>query len=156
MEYRRLGRAGVKVSAICLGAGVRGPLDEARFVRTIHHAIDRGCNFIDCGNTYGQGRSETLLGQAIKGRRDDLVITSKVFSPVGPGPNDRGLSRYHILREVERSLTKLQTDHLDVYYLHRVDPETGLEETLRTMEDLVRQGKVRYVGASNHDAAQVV
>jgi aryl-alcohol dehydrogenase-like predicted oxidoreductase len=156
MEYRRLGKAGVKVSRICLGAGVRGQLDEARFVRTIERAIDLGCNFIDCGNTYGHAQSETLLGKAIRGRRDDLVITSKVYSAVGPGPNDRGLSRYHILREVERSLRKLQTDHLDVYYLHRPDAETEPEETLRTMEDLVRQGKVRYVGASNHDAARVV
>jgi 1-deoxyxylulose-5-phosphate synthase len=156
VEYRRLGRAGVKVSPICLGAGVRGDLDETRFVRTVEHAVDLGCNFIDCGNTYGRGRAEPLLGQAIKRRRDDLVITSKVCSAVGPGPNDRGLSRYHVLREVERSLARLRTDRIDVYYLHNVDPETEPEETLRAMEDLVRQGKVRYVGASNHSGAQVV
>jgi aryl-alcohol dehydrogenase-like predicted oxidoreductase len=131
-------------------------LDEGRFIRTIHRAIDLGCNFVDCANNYGGGRSETLLGRAIKGKRDDLVITSKVCTRIGPGPNDQGLSRYHILREVERSLNKLKTDRIDIYYLHKVDPETELAETLRTMEDLVRQGKVRYVGASNHSAAQVV
>jgi aryl-alcohol dehydrogenase-like predicted oxidoreductase len=151
-----LGKAGVKVSRLCLGTGVRGPLDESLYLRSVERAIDLGCNFLDCANNYGQGRSEPLLGKAIRGKRDDLVITSKVWSPVGPGPNDRGLSRYHIMREVERSLRRLQTDHIDLYYLHNVDPETGLEETLRTMEDLVRQGKVRYVGASNYSAAQVV
>ena len=156
MNYRSLGKSGVKVSPLCLGAGVRGDLDPARFTRTIERAIDLGCNFIDCANGYGKGQSEILLGQAIKGRRDDLVITSKVFSSVGPGPNDRGLSRYHIMQQVERSLRKLQTDRIDIYYMHHPDPETGLEETLRTLEDLVRQGKLRYIGASNHNAAQVV
>jgi aryl-alcohol dehydrogenase-like predicted oxidoreductase len=156
MHYRKLGNAGVQVSALCLGAGVRGPLDEPTFVRAIERAIDLGCNFIDCANNYGKGQSETILGKVIKGKRDDLVITSKVFTRTGPGPNDAGLSRYHILREVERSLKKLQTDRIDLYYLHNVDPTTHPEETMRTMEDLVRQGKVRYVGASNHNAAQVV
>jgi aryl-alcohol dehydrogenase-like predicted oxidoreductase len=156
MEYRRLGKAGVKVSRLCLGTGVRGPLDEASLTRAIERAIDLGCNFLDCANNYGRGQSESVLGRAIKGKRDDLVITSKVWTPVGDGPNDQGLSRFHILREVERTLTKLDTDRVDIYYMHRVDPETDLDETLRTMEDLVRQGKVRYVGASNHNAAQVV
>ncbi|HEX9438694.1 MAG TPA: aldo/keto reductase, partial [Roseiflexaceae bacterium] len=156
MEYRRLGQAGIKVSPICLGAGVRGALDEQRFIRTIERAIELGCNFIDCANNYGKGQSEILLGRAIKGKRDSLVITSKVFTRVGPGPNDQGLSRSHIMREVERSLKKLQTDWIDIYYMHKVDVDTRIEETLRTMEDLVRQGKVRYVGASNHRAAQVV
>jgi aryl-alcohol dehydrogenase-like predicted oxidoreductase len=156
MHYRRLGKAGVKVAPLCLGAGVRGDLDVARFVRTIERAIDLGCNFIDCANGYGKGQSEILLGQAIKGKRDDLVITSKVFSNAGLGPNDRGLSRYHIMQQVERSLRKLQTDRIDIYYMHHPDPETELEETLRTLEDLVRQGKVRYIGASNHNAAQTV
>src|SRR5688572_29240169 len=137
MHYRRLGKAGVKVSALCIGAGVRGPLDEARFVRSIERAIELGCNFIDCANNYGKGQSETILGKIIKGKRDDLVITSKVFTKVGTRPNDGGLSRYHILREVERSLKKLQTDRIDLYYMHKVDPETEVEETLRPMEDLV-------------------
>jgi aryl-alcohol dehydrogenase-like predicted oxidoreductase len=131
-------------------------MDEAQLMRAIGRAIDLGCNFIDCANNYGQGQSETVLGRAIRGKRDDLVITSKVYTPVGDGPNDRGLSRYHILREVERTLTKLGTDRIDIYYMHRVDPKTDLDETLRTMEDLVRQGKVRYLGASNHNAAQVI
>ena len=110
MQYRRLGRAGVKVSRICLGAGVRGQLDEERFVRTVERAIDLGCNFIDCANNYGGRKSETLLGQAIKGKRGNLVITSKVFTRVGPGPNDQGLSRPHIMREVEHSLQKRRTE----------------------------------------------
>jgi aryl-alcohol dehydrogenase-like predicted oxidoreductase len=156
MNYRTLGNAGVKVSPLCLGVGIRGNLDETLFFNTIHRALDLGCNFIDCANNYGGGQSETLLGQAIKGKRDDLVITDKVWTRMGPGPNDQGLSRYHIMREVERSLKKLQTDHIDIYYLHNVDPEVDLSETLRTMEDLVRQGKVRYVGASNYSAAQIV
>ncbi len=156
MNYRKLGKAGVKVSPLCLGVGIRREMDEGLFTRTIHHAIDLGCNFIDCANSYGEGQSEVVLGKAIKGKRDDLVITSKVWTRIGPGPNDHGLSRFHIMREVERSLRKLQTDRIDIYYLHNVDPDTELEETLRTMEDLVRQGKVRYVGASNYSAAQVV
>jgi aryl-alcohol dehydrogenase-like predicted oxidoreductase len=156
MEYRRLGQAGVKVSPICLGAGVRGELDEQRFIRSIEHAIDLGCNFIDCANNYGRGQSEILLGQSIKGKRDNLVITSKVFTRTGPGPNEQGLSRSHIMHQVNSSLKKLQTDWIDIYYMHRPDPETRIEETLRTMEDLVRQGKVRYVGASNHTPAQVI
>ncbi len=156
MEYRRLGKAGVKVSRICLGTGVRGKLAEERLGQVIDRAIDLGCNFLDCANNYGGGQSEMILGKAIKGKRDDLVITSKVWTKTGPGPNDGGLSRYHIMREVERSLKKLQTDRIDIYYLHNVDPETELEETLRSMEDLVRQGKVRYVGASNYSAAQVI
>ena len=156
MEYRRLGQAGVKVSRICFGAGVRGPLDEAQFVQAIERAIDLGCNFIDCANNYGKGESESILGRVIKGKRDDLVITSKVFTRTGPGPNDGGLSRYHIMREVERSLQKLQTDRIDIYYMHHVDPGTALAETLRTMEDLVRQGKVRYIGVSNFNGARVV
>jgi aryl-alcohol dehydrogenase-like predicted oxidoreductase len=139
-----------------LGAGVRGQLDEERFIRTIEYAIDLGCNFIDCANNYGAGQSERLLGQAIKGKRDQLVITSKVFTRVGPGPNEQGLSRSHILQQVHSSLKKLQTDWIDIYYMHRPDADTRIEETLRTMEDLVRQGKVRYVGASNHTATQVV
>ena len=112
MEYRRLGNTGVKVSPLCLGVGIRGEMDENRFINTVHRAIDRGCNFIDCANSYGEGQSEVILGKAINGKRDNLVITSKVWTRIGPGPNDHGLSRYHIMREVERSLKKLQTDRL--------------------------------------------
>lgn len=156
MEYRNLGKSGVKVSSICLGTAFRGQEDDKICARIIERAVDLGIHFIDCANYYGQGRSETILGKAIKKKRDDLVITTKVWSPIGQGPNDRGLSRFHILREAERSLKRLQTDHIDVYLLHAFDRETPLEETLRAMDDLVRQGKVRYVGACNFTAAQVV
>ena len=156
MEYRNLGKAGVKVSRICLGTAFRGQGDEKTCTRAIDRAIDLGCNFIDCANIYGRGRSETILGKAVKGRRDDLVLTSKVRSPVGAGPNDSGLSRFHIVREAERSLKRLGTDRIDVYLLHQFDAEAPLEETLRAMDDLVRQGKVRYVGCCNFSGWQVV
>ena len=160
MEYRRLGKAGVRVSPICLGTAFRaywhGYSDEQTSIRVIERAIDLGCNFIDCANFYFQGQCEIVLGKAIKGKRDDLVITSKVWSPIGEGINDKGLSRFHIMREAERSLERLQTDHIDVYLLHNFDPHTPLEETLRAMDDLVRQGKVRYVGCCNFNAWKVM
>ena len=156
MDYVSLGRQGVKVSRICLGTAFRDQPDDDIAVRTIERAVDLGCNFIDCANYYGLGRSERILGRAIAGKRDDLFITSKVWSPIGDGPNDRGLSRFHIMREVERSLERLGTDHIDLYLTHAWDPGTPLDETLRAMDDLVRQGKVRYVGACNYTAAQVM
>ncbi|MSR81386.1 MAG: aldo/keto reductase [Candidatus Latescibacteria bacterium] len=162
MEYRKLGRAGVKVSRICLGTAFRafwnGQSDEATSIKVIEKAVELGCNFIDCANYYFAGRCEEVLGKAVAalGNRDDLVITSKAWSPIGEGPNDRGLSRFHIMREVERSLKRLGMDHIDLYLLHHWDADTPLDETLRAMDDLVRQGKVRYVGACNHSAAQVV
>ena len=156
MEYRNIGKAGVKVSRICLGIAFRGHGDEKTCTRVIERAMDLGCNFIDCANYYGRGRSETILGKALKGKRDDIVLTSKVQSQMGDGPNDRGLSRFHIMREVERSLVRLQTDHIDIYLLHHFDAETPLEETLKTMDDLVRQGKVRYVACCNFRAWQLV
>jgi aryl-alcohol dehydrogenase-like predicted oxidoreductase len=162
MEYVSFGSAGVKVSRLALGLGLRGQADEAAAERLIRRAIDQGINLIDCANVYGlmddrtyAGRSEVILGRALKGQRDDVVITSKVFSPVGPGPNDRGASRYHIMREVERSLQRLDTDRIDVYLLHGFDEVTPLEEQYRALDDLVRQGKVRYVGACNYEAWQV-
>lgn len=162
VKYVNFGTAGIKVSRLALGLGLRGQTDEAEAERLIRRALDRGINLIDCANIYGPaddrafaGRSEVILGRALKGRRDDVVITSKVFSPVGPGPNDGGGSRYHILREVERSLKRLDTDHVDVYILHGFDPTTPLEEQLRSLDDLVRQGKTRYVGVSNYQAWQV-
>jgi aryl-alcohol dehydrogenase-like predicted oxidoreductase len=128
----------------------------------IERAIDAGINLIDCANIYGLmddrahiGRSEEVLGKVIKGKRDDLVITSKVASPMGSGPNDRGLSRFHILREVERSLKRLDTDHIDVYLVHIYDETTPLDETVRALDDLVRAGKVRYIGCCNYKAWQV-
>ncbi|MCI0438492.1 MAG: aldo/keto reductase [Chloroflexi bacterium] len=162
MEYVNFGKAGVKVSRLALGMGLRGQADESAAQRMVERAIELGINLIDCANVYGlmddrgyAGRSEIILGRALKGRRDDVVITSKVHSPVGQGPNDRGSSRYHIMREVERSLRRLDTDHIDVYLLHNVDPTTPLEETVRALDDLVRQGKVLYVGCCNFAAWQV-
>lgn len=162
MEYINFGSAGVKVSRLALGLGLRGQSDEAEAARMIERAIDAGINLIDCANVYGPmddraniGRSEVVLGKAIQGKRDDLVITSKVASAIGPGPNDRGLSRFHILREVERSLQRLNTDHIDVYLVHIFDESTPLDETLRALDDLVRSGKVRYIGCCNYKAWQV-
>lgn len=162
MDYINFGSAGVKVSRLALGMGLRGQADEAAAQRLVEHAIDQGINLIDCANIYGPmddraniGRSEAVLGRALRGRRDDVVITSKVFGRIGPGPNDTGLSRYHILREVERSLRRLDTDHIDVYLVHAFDPTTPLEETIRALDDLVCAGKVRYVGCCNFAAWQV-
>ena len=162
MEYVNFGKAGVQVSRLALGLGFRGQGDEAEAQRVIEHTIDQGINLIDCANVYGTmddraniGRSEVILGKALKGKRDDVVITSKVASPMGDGPNDDGLSRYHIMREVENSLTRLDTDHIDVYLVHTFDESTPLEETIRALDDLVRSGKVRYVGCCNYAAWQV-
>jgi aryl-alcohol dehydrogenase-like predicted oxidoreductase len=162
MEYTRFGSAGVKVSRLALGLGLRGQSDEREAERLILRAYEGGVNLFDCANVYGlrddrayAGRSEEILGRALKGKRDDVVITSKVVSPIGRGPNDRGASRYHILREVERSLHRLDTDRIDVYLLHTFDADTPLEEQLRALDDLVRQGKVRYTGVCNYQAWQV-
>jgi aryl-alcohol dehydrogenase-like predicted oxidoreductase len=162
MDYINFGSAGVKISRLVLGMGLRGQADEAAAQRLVEYALDHGVNLIDCANVYGPmddraniGRSEVVLGRALKGRRDDVVITSKVQGRIGPGPNDSGLSRYHILREVERSLKRLDTDHIDVYLVHGLDPSTPVEETVRTLDDLVRSGKVRYVGCCNFAAWQV-
>lgn len=163
MDYVNFGRSGVKVSPLALGLGFRGQPDEKTMQRVIERAMDLGINLLDCANVYGPmddrryiGHSEMVLGKAIQGRRDDVVITSKVTSPIGGGPNDQGSSRYHIMREVERSLKRIGTDHLDVYLLHRYDPATPLEESLRALEDLVRSGKTRYVGCCNFQSWQVV
>src|SRR5215468_8196 len=162
MDYVNFGSAGVQVSRVALGLGLRGQADERAVERLIHAAFDRGINLFDCANVYGlmddrahAGRSEEILGRALRGRRDEVVITSKVVSPIGPGPNDRGASRYHILREVERSLRRLGTDHVDVYLLHQFVATTPLEEQFRALDDLVQQGKIRYVGVCNYQAWQV-
>ena len=161
MEYVRLGSAGVKVSRIALGLGFRGQKSPSEAQRTIERAIDLGVNFIDCANVYTVSAeperilSEEVLAKVLKPRRDELVITSKVAKKVGDRPNDRGSSRYHIMREVERSLSRLGTDHIDVYLLHELDSETPLEETLGALDDLVRQGKIRYPGCCNFAAWEV-
>ena len=162
MDYVNFGSAGVKVSRISLGLGLRGQENKDEAEALIRHAIDRGINLIDCANVYGtmddrknRGLSERILGSVLKDRRDEVVITSKVASPLGKGPNDRGASRFHVMREVENSLERLQTDHIDIYLVHSFDETTPLDETVRALDDLVRSGKVLYAGCCNFDAWQV-
>jgi aryl-alcohol dehydrogenase-like predicted oxidoreductase len=162
MEYINFGSAGIKVSPLALGLGLRGQDSEREAQRMIERALDLGINLIDCANVYGPnddraniGRSEVVLGKVIKGRRDEVVITSKVASRLGPGPNAWGASRVHIAREVENSLRRLNTDYIDVYLVHVFDETTPLEETVRALDDLVRSGKVRYIGCCNYTAWQV-
>ena len=151
MEYRRLGFAGVKVSVIGLGTNRFGNhVAQPQVNEIIDAAIDLGVNFIDTANMYQGGASEESLGVALKGKWDKVVLATKGFWQVGDGPNDRGASRYHLMNAVEDSLRRLQTDHIDLYQMHRWDEETPLEETLRTLNDLVQAGKIRYIGASNY------
>mgnify|MGYP005849867519 CR=1 FL=1 len=162
MEFINFGKLGIKVSRLALGLGLRGQSDAQAAQRMIEQAIDLGINLIDCANVYSLlddhrnfGRSEEILGRAVRGRRDQVVITSKVAARVGPGPNDAGLSRVHILREIDRSLARLGTDYVDVYLVHVYDQATPLEETVRALDDVVRAGKARYVGCCNYAAWQV-
>ncbi len=157
MEYRQLGRAGVRVSVIGLGTNRFGSasLPQAAVNDVLDAAQDLGINFIDTADTYTQQQSEETLGQALKGRWSRFVVATKFVLPVGTGPNDRGASRYHMMHAVEASLRRLQSDHIDLYYVHRWDPHTPTEETLRGLDDLVRQGKVGYVGVSDFAAWQL-
>ncbi|WP_091737666.1 aldo/keto reductase [Phenylobacterium immobile] len=172
MKYAPLGKTGVKVSTLALGTATFGvaPL-AADCDRLVHAALDYGINYFDCANTYGDRASfdrpgappyteresaEEILGRALKGRRNDVFISSKVQEQAGTGPNDRGLSRYHIFNQVERSLKRLGTDHIDLYYAHHPDPETPIEQTLRAFDDLVRQGKVRYIALSTYSGVQMM
>ncbi len=154
MEYRNLGRSGLKVSPLCLGAmmfGAGGNPDHDDAIRIIHSALDSGINLIDTANGYSEGESAVIVGKALKDRREGTVLATKVWAPVGPGANQRGLSRKAIQEQVENSLRRLGTDVIDLYQIHRPDPTTPLEETLSALNDLVRQGKVRYLGLStNH------
>ncbi|MBI2501742.1 MAG: aldo/keto reductase [Candidatus Latescibacteria bacterium] len=153
MEYRRLGQCGLKVSEICLGTmtfGHGADLAEAR--RMVDLAFEAGVNFFDTANTYGNSQSEVFLGEALKGRRQGAVVATKFFNPVGTGPNDSGMSRYHLMNALEDSLRRLQMDHVDLYYIHHVDVQTPVEEMLRALDDLVHQGKVRYTACSNYQA----
>ena len=154
MEYRNLGRSGLKVPPLCLGAmmfGSWGNTDHDECVRIIHRAMDAGVNFIDTANGYSEGESEVIVGKALRDRREEAVLATKVWAPVGPGPNQRGLSRKAIQEQVENSLRRLGTDVIDLYQIHRPDPTVPVEETLATLDGLVRQGKVRYLGLStNH------
>jgi len=156
MDYKFLGRTGVKVSSLCFGTmSFGGIADEAMSKSMFGMCRDHGINFFDCANVYVGGKSEELLGKFIKDCRDDVVITSKVYFNTGEGTNDGGASRYHIVRAVEASLKRLDTDYIDLYFIHRFDNTTPLEETLDVLNDLVRQGKVLYLGASNFAAWQV-
>ena len=156
MEYRYLGKSGLKVSAIGLGTNNFGRrLDADATALVINHALDMGVTMIDTSNSYGDGYSEDYIGRALKGKRDKAIIATKVSSTVGDGPNDGGNSRQHIMAAVEDSLRRLQTDYIDLYQIHWHDPNVPIEETLRALDDLVRQGKVRYIGCSNFTAWQV-
>jgi len=153
VQYNNVGLSGLKVSELCLGTmtfGREAGADEARAI--LDTAFEAGVNFIDTANTYSKGASETLIGELLAGRRHETVIATKFGNPVAPGPNNGGSSRAHILRAVEDSLSRLRTDYLDIYYVHHIDQTTPLEETLRALDDLVKQGKVRYIGCSNFEA----
>jgi aryl-alcohol dehydrogenase-like predicted oxidoreductase len=153
MDYRRIGRGGLKVSEICLGTMTFGHgTDAAEADRMVHACLDAGVTFFDTADGYNDGASETMLGQALGARRRDVVVATKVFNVMGPGPNDSGMSRVHIMNAVEDSLRRLGTDYIDLYYIHHVDVQTPLEEMLRAFDDLVHQGKIRYAACSNYEA----
>jgi len=159
MEYRTLGRTGVRVSSLALGtANFADPTPEAEAKQILERAVDAGINMIDTGDSYAKGEAERIIGRALKGNglRNQVLIATKVFPPTGPGPNDRGNSRLHILQACEDSLDRLQTDYIDIYFIHRFDPDTHQEETLAALDDLVRSGKVRYVACSTHPAWRVM
>jgi voltage-dependent potassium channel beta subunit len=158
MEYRNVGKSGLKVSALSLGAwlsyGHKG--NEADAMATIHRAIALGANFIDVADVYAEGRAESMVGKAIAGmKRSDLVISTKAYGPMSDNPNDRGLSRKHLFESIDASLKRLGTDYVDLFFCHRFDPETPLEETIRALDDLIRQGKILYWGTSMWKAEQI-
>lgn len=156
MEYRQLGRSGVRVSVIGLGTNrFGGKVPQSEVNNIIDAALDWGVNFIDTADVYTGGESERTLGVALKGRWDKVVLATKFYFPTGKGTNDRGASRYHLMNAVEASLERLQSDHIDLYYVHRWDETTPIEETLRALDDLIRAGKVRYIGASAFAAWQL-
>ena len=153
MKYRRLGRTGLKVSEICLGTMTFGHgTDEQEAARIVGLAIDAGVNFFDTANSYADSASETILGRVLKGRRRNAVVATKFFNPMGDDVNSSGTSRFHLMHSVEDSLRRLQMDYIDILYIHHVDTQTPLDETLRALDDLVRQGKVRYTACSNFEA----
>ena len=165
MEYRQLGNCGLRVSALTLGTMTFGGTGWAKAVgrtdvdgakRQIAQAVEAGVNMIDTADVYSAGRSEEIVGAALAGRRDEVLLSTKVRMPMGEGPNDAGLSRHHIIRAAEASLRRLQTDHIDIYQAHEWDGQTPLEETLVAFDALVQAGKVRYVGASNYTGWQLM
>jgi aryl-alcohol dehydrogenase (NADP+) len=156
MDYRNLGRSGLKVSPLCLGTMMfGGQTDEPTSARIIAQARDAGVNFIDTANAYSEGRSEEIVGRAIASERSTWILATKVANPMGPGPNERGLSRHHIVSACDASLARLGTDVIDIYYLHKEDHATPLGETVRAIADLIRAGKIRYFGVSNYRAWRV-
>ena len=159
MEYRSLGRTGVMVSSLCLGAmNFGGPTNEVDSFVILNRAIESGINFIDTANVYNGGESERIVGKFIKesGKRDQIVLATKVYSRVGEGPNDAGASRYHIIKACEDSLRRLQTDHIDLYQQHRPSLTIPQDESLRAYDDLVRSGKIRYIGSSTFPAWMIM
>jgi len=155
MEYRRLGNSGLKVSSVGLGTNnFGGRMDEPASIEVIQTAIDQGINMLDTANIYGTNLSEVYIGKAVKGQRDKVLLATKVSGKMGEGPNDSGTSRSHIMYEVEQSLKRLDTDYIDLYQIHFPSNETPIEETLRALDDLVTQGKVRYIGCSNYASWQ--
>jgi aryl-alcohol dehydrogenase-like predicted oxidoreductase len=159
MKYRTLGRTGIQVSPYCLGAmmfGAIGNPDHEDSIRIIHKALDAGINFIDTADGYSRGESEEIVGKALKGRRDDVVLATKVHMAMGEDPNQAGNARRWIITEVENSLRRLQTDHIDLYQVHRPDPAVDVEETLSALTDLVRSGKVHAIGTSSFPASDIV
>src|SRR6058998_1084205 len=159
MDHRPLGRTGVSVSPLCLGAmmfGAWGETDHDEAVRIIHAALDAGINFIDTADVYSRGESEQIVGKALKGRRDHVVLATKVHGPMGDDPNEFGNSRRWIIKEVENSLRRLQTDWIDLYQIHRPEENTDIDDTLSALSDLVHQGKVRYLGSSTFPAEAIV
>ena len=155
MEYRLLGRTGVRIAPLCLGSdNFANPTPEAESIAMIERAMDAGINLVDTSNSYAKGESERIIGRALaaSGRRHQVLIATKAYYPVGPGPNDRGNSRLHLMKACEDSLRRLQVDHVDLYQLHRPSFELPIDETMQALTDLVRQGKVRYVGCSTTPA----
>ncbi|WP_061293509.1 aldo/keto reductase [Herbidospora cretacea] len=160
MRYRPLGRTGIKVSPYALGAMMFGAAvgnpDHDDSIRIIHRALDAGINLVDTADAYSRGESEEVVGKALRGRREDVVLATKLSLPMGDDPNRRGNSRRWIMTAVENSLRRLQTDHIDLYQIHRPDPDTDVEETLSALSDLVRSGKVRAIGSSAMPASDIV
>ncbi len=159
MKYRPLGATGVQVSSLCLGAmmfGEWGNPDHEDSIRIIHRALDEGINFVDTADVYSAGECEEIVGKALKGRRDDIVLATKFHGVMGEDPNHRGNSRRWIMQEVDNSLRRLQTDWIDLYQVHRPEPDTDIDETLGALTDLVRAGKIRYFGSSTFPAWQIV
>lgn len=157
MLYRRLGNSGLQVSQLGLGTNAFGKrADQATSARILHCALDHGINFIDTANIYANTESESIIGQALAGRRHNVVLATKAGLVRGNGPNERGSSRFHLQQELENSLRRLQTDYVDLYQIHAFDPHTPLDETLRTLDDMVASGKVRYIGASNYAAWELM